>query len=284
MLNENFSDNRRILFLFPCKAIYLSGYCKLRMPIRYNIQTHLDDPQTTIMHREIILSKKFLKKIYLQWYGNFIDEAKRNAGGKYLEIGSGGGFLKELMPNVITSDILPLPHVEMQFSAEKLPYQNSELDGIFMVNVLHHIPHPFNFFKEAERTLKPGGKIIMIEPANTLLSRFIYKKFHHEPFQPEAGWDIASTGPLSGANGALPYILMIRDRKKFEKEFPALQIEAIKLHTAFLYTVSGGVSRKCLVPEWSYGFWKTIENLPFVNTFCAMMATYIVSKKTEQVR
>ncbi len=249
------------------------------MPLKYNINTHLDDPQTTIRHREIILSKKFLWKIYVEWYGNFITEVKKNPEGKYLEIGSGGGFLKEMLPNVITSDILPLPHVAMQFSAEKLPFISNELDGIFMVNVLHHIPHPASFFSEAERTLKPGGKIIMIEPANTLLSRFIYKNFHHEPFMPGGEWDIESTGPLSGANGALPYILMIRDRKKFEKEFPGLRIDSINMLTAFLYTVSGGVSRKCLVPEWSYGLWRLIEKIPFVNAICGMMATYIVSKR-----
>ncbi len=196
-----------------------------------------------------------------------------------LEIGSGGGFLKDLLPNVITSDIMPLPHVEMQLSAEKLPFKENELDGIFMVNVLHHIPHPFMFFKEAERTLKKGGKIIMVEPANTLISRFIYKNFHHEPFMPEGGWEIASTGPLSGANGAIPYIYMIRDRKKFEQEFPSLKIEKIKMHTAFLYTVSGGVSRKCLVPEWTYDFWKLAEQFPGIPQLAGMIATYIVSKQ-----
>jgi SAM-dependent methyltransferase len=249
------------------------------MSLKYEFETHLDDPQTTIRHRDIILSKNFLKKIYLQWYKNFIDEANRKPDGKFLEIGSGGGFLKDLLPKVITSDILSLPHVEMEFSAENIPFKDNELDGIFMVNVLHHIPHPFLFFKEAERTLKPGGKIIMVEPANTILSRFIYKNFHHEPFLPKGGWEIDSTGPLSGANGAIPYIYLIRDKKEFEQKFPRLKIEIIKMHTAFLYTVSGGVSRKCLVPEWSYGFWKALENFSGINKLCGMMGTYVVSKK-----
>ena len=249
------------------------------MALKYEFTTDLDDPQTTVKHRDIILSKNFLKKIYIDWYQNFIDEAKKNPNGKYLEIGSGGGFLKDLLPNVITSDIMPLPHVQMEFSAEKMPFKDGELDGIFMVNVLHHIPRPFMFFKEAERTLKPGGKIIMVEPANTPISRYIYQNFHHEPFLPDGSWEIASTGPLSGANGAIPYIYLIRDRKKFEKEFPSLQIETIKIHTAFLYTVSGGVSRKCLVPEWTYGFWKLAEKFPGIPALSGMIGTYVVSKR-----
>lgn len=253
------------------------------MTIKYQFDTHLDDPATTIRHRDIILSKSFLKKIYLGWYQNFVDEVKKNPSGKYLEIGSGGGFLKDLIPNIITSDILPLPHVEMELSAEKLPFKDGELDGIFMVNVLHHIPHPFIFFEEAQRVLKPGGKIIMVEPANTPIARFIYQHFHHEPFLPGGDWEIASTGPLSGANGAIPYIYLIRDRKKFEKQFPSLKIEKIKYHTALLYTVSGGVSRKCLVPEWSYGFWKALEHFPGVNSLLGMIGTYVVSKKVKLV-
>jgi SAM-dependent methyltransferase len=174
---------------------------------------------------------------------------------------------------------MPLPHVKMQFTAEQMPFKDGELDGIFMVNVLHHIPKPHLFFKEAERVLKPGGKIIMVEPANTPVARYIYQNFHHEPFLPDSGWEIDSTGPLSGANGAIPYIYLIRDRQKFQKDFPSLKIDKIQYHTSFLYTVSGGVSRKCLVPEWSYGFWKALEYFPGVNALMGMIGTYVVSKK-----
>lgn len=247
--------------------------------LKYDFESPLDDPKTSMRHGEIILSKLFLKKVYLEWYQNFADEVKKNPTGKYVEVGSGSGFLKDILPSVITSDVMPLPKEDMQFSAEEMPFKNNELDGIFMVNVLHHIPHPFMFFKEAERTLKQGGKIIMVEPANTLLSKYIYQNYHHEPFAPDGGWEFTSTGPLSGSNQAIPYIYMIRDREKFEKEFPLLKIEKIKIHTALTYILSGGVSRKSFVPEWSYGFWKMLERFPGVNQLAAMFGTYVVSKK-----
>jgi SAM-dependent methyltransferase len=249
------------------------------MALKYEFETHLDDPRTTIQHRNIILSKRFLKRIYIEWYTSFVKETQKNPNGKYLEIGSGGGFLKDLLPNVITSDVLLLPHVEMMFSAEKMPFKEEELDGIFMLNVLHHIPHPYLFFREAERILKPGGKIIMVEPANTPLSKFIYQRFHHEPFLPDAGWKFESSGRLSGSNQAIPYIYMMRDRKKFEKEFISLKIESIEVHTAFRFILSGGFSYKNLVPEWTYGFWKLMEKIPGINSLCGMMGTYIVSKR-----
>jgi len=249
------------------------------MSIKYDFDTPLDDPKTSLRHRDIIMSKPFLKRIYHDWYMNFVDEVKRNPKGKYLEIGSGGGFLKDLIPNVITSDIMPLPTVDMHFSAEELPFKDNELDGIFMVNVLHHIPHPYKFLKEAERTMKSGGRIIMVEPANTPLSGVIYRNFHHEAFDTKGEWEFDSSGPLSSSNQAIPYIYMLRDRKKFESEFPSLQIESIKIHSAFLYILSGGVSRKNLVPDWSYGFWKVAERFPGVNLLSGMFGTYIVSKR-----
>jgi hypothetical protein len=61
----------------------------------------------------------------------------------------------------------------------------------------------------------------MIEPWVTPWSRLVYTRMHHEPFVPAAAqWEFLTTGPLSGANGALPYILFSRDRAQFELEFP----------------------------------------------------------------
>jgi len=231
------------------------------MAIKYDISTHLDDPETTIKHKEIILSKIFLKKIYEKWYSDFINIAKQLPQGKLVEIGSGGGFLKDLMPSLITSDIMPFNHCDMVLSAEEMPFSENELSGIFMLNVFHHIPKPYLFLKEAERTLNTGGKIVMIEPANSWFGQWIYKTFHHEPFDVKGGWEIQSTGPLSGSNQALPYIYFERDRKKFEKEFPKLKILSIKYHTPIMYLLSGGVSRKSFVPEVTFSFWSFIEKI-----------------------
>ena len=132
----------------------------------------LDDPKTTIEHGKIIQNKPILKAIYDDWYDRLI----ANIGPTdktILEIGSGGGFLKDKIPHLITSDILPLEICDMSFSAEDMPFGDNHLDAIVMVNVFHHIPKPYLFLSEADRTLKLGGKVIMIEPANTLFSRFV---------------------------------------------------------------------------------------------------------------
>lgn len=226
---------------------------------KYKIDSHLDDPQTTLLHREIILAKPFLKRVYIDWYMIFKNRLAKLPDGKLLEIGSGGGFIKEIIPAVITSDILPLDYCDMNFSAEALPFNNNELSAIFMINVFHHIPKPYLFLREAERTLKKGGEIMMIEPANSIIGRFIYKNYHHEPFDEKGEWEIQSSGPLSGSNQALPHIYFERDIEKFNLAFPKLKLKIINYHTPFRYILSGGVSRKALVPNFSYNFFKGIE-------------------------
>ncbi len=242
---------------------------------KYKIDFDLDDPNASLAHRDIILKKPFLKRLYNDWYLIFIIKSKEIKNGKYLEIGSGGGFLKDVFPEVITSDILILPNVDLIFTAEEIPFKENELASIVMLNVFHHIPKPHLFLKEAQRTLIKGGKIIMTEPANSSLARFIYKRFHHEPFDEKGQREIKAGNPLSNSNQALPYIYFERDLDLFKKDFPSLKINSIKYHSPFSYIISGGVSRSAMLPFFMYNFVKGIEWLfsPFykqIGLFCTI--------------
>ena len=248
--------------------------------INYEFEYDLDDPRRTLAHREIIRTKPFLRKVYLSWYKELLDRKNDLPEGGILEIGSGGGFLKEVMPEVITSDILELEHCDMIFSAEEIPLEDDSLSAIFMINVLHHIPIPEKFFNEADRLLKKGGMIIMIEPANTMLARYVYKNYHHEPFDENAGWQLSGSGPMSDSNQAMPWIILERDRVEFEKKFPALKVRRSFNHSPFRYIVSGGVSRKNLLPTFMYPVIRAIEWMctPF-NNIIGLFQTTIVHKQ-----
>ena len=220
---------------------------------------HLDSPESTLFNRDIILHKRFLNRLYTEWYGWLIRRAKTCSEGICLEIGSGGGFLQRIFPEAVTSDILDLPFVDIVCSAERLPFDDHSLACIMMLNVFHHIPRPYLFLEEAQRCLVAGGKILMIEPANSSWGQFIYTRFHHEPFEPKGGWEINPGNPVSNSNQALPYIYFERDIKHFNERFPALRLCEIRPHTPFLYLASGGLSRKALLPAAMYGIVKFAE-------------------------
>ncbi len=228
---------------------------------KYKISIPIDSPERTVLHREIIMRKKFLRKLYEQWYEFFLSGIEKLPDGKILELGSGGGFLKDLEPSVITSDLLRISTNDMTFSALDMPFEDKSVAAIFMIDTLHHIPDMEKFFTEATRILVSGGKIMMIEPSNTRWGHFIYTRFHHEPFDPGGGWKIPESGPLSGANGALPWIVFSRDREKFKSLFPLLKIENISFCNPILYLFSGGLSYRQILPDFMYPAVAAIDRL-----------------------
>ncbi|MCE7530676.1 class I SAM-dependent methyltransferase [Polynucleobacter sp. IMCC 29146] len=178
-----------------------------------------------------------------------------------LEIGSGAGFLKDYIPSIFTSEVMEVKNVDLVADATQLPFPSRSLDAIVMTDVLHHIPCPKDFFIEAMRCLRPGGKILMIEPWPTPWSEFVYKNFHSEPFNKKGDWTIPISGPLSGANGSLPWILFHRDLAQFKESFPQLKITKIDLMMPFSYLMSGGVSIRFSAPGFLYRLTRHIESL-----------------------
>jgi SAM-dependent methyltransferase len=221
----------------------------------------IDDLDVILRHREMIQQKVFLRKIYDEWYKSLV--AALPAGrGPVLEIGSGAGFLMDYIPALISSDTSFRATPCVVLDGHHLPFADAALHAIVMTNVLHHLSRPVSFFQEATRCLKPGGRITMIEPWVTGWSRFIYRWFHHEPFEPEAEeWDFKNRGRLSSANEANPWIIFARDRARFERELPQLQVLEIKLMMPFRYLVSGGVSRRSMMLGCTFGLWRWLEDL-----------------------
>jgi SAM-dependent methyltransferase len=213
----------------------------------------VDDPKTTELRRQIIKQKRFLFKLYSEWYF-LIGENLPAVDGKIVELGSGAGFLKEVMPDVITTEVLPLDGIDVQLPADgTLPFADNSLRAIVMTDVLHHIRTPRSFLREATRCVREGGAIVMIEPWVTAWSRFVYSRLHDEPFRPDSPeWEFPEQGPLSGANGALPWIIFERDREQFEKEFPEWQIQKMQPMMPLSYLLSGGVSMRALFPGVMY--------------------------------
>lgn len=238
----------------------------------------IDDPRTTELRKEIISSKPFLNKIYRRWY-SIISEKLPAGDEPVLELGSGAGFLKEYIPALITSDIMPVKGCDLACNALHLPITDNSLRAIVMMNVLHHLPQPAVFFQEASRCVKKGGRIVMIEPWVSAWSRFVYAKLHHEPFDPGAdSWVLPESGPLSGGNDALPWIIFARDLGRFKQNHTSWLVKSIAPGFPFSYLLSGGISMRSLVPGWIYGPIDYIEShLPEVLVGkTAMFATIVL--------
>ena len=230
----------------------------------------LDAPETTIQRLRIIQDKAFLRKFYHQCYLDLAEFLPVDVDGPVLELGSGGGFLKDYIPGLITSEIMPIPGIDLQLDGLRLPFKRASLRSIVMFDVFHHLPDVTLFLASAADSIKPGGAIIMLEPWNTAWSRLIFRFLHHEPFLPDSpDWHLSGGGPLSMANQALPWIVFKRDQEKFRRQCPQWEIKAIAPDYPFGYLLSGGLAYRSFMPGFLFGFWRALENClqPWMDTW-----------------
>lgn len=187
--------------------------------------------------------KPGLAELYREWY-KLQRRYLSRAQGDILELGSGAGFIKAVIPNALTSDVISSTGVDMCLDAFDIGdiYQG-RLSNLLMVNVFHHISDSMVFLRSASSALCPGGRIVMIDPWLNFWSRICYKLVQHEPFDPkQTGWTFPSNDPLLDSNQAQAWIVFERDRAIFRKEFPEMQILTVQTLMPFSYLLSGGHS------------------------------------------
>jgi ubiquinone/menaquinone biosynthesis C-methylase UbiE len=156
-----------------------------------------------------------------------------------------------LYPDIITSDVAD-GIAEYTIDARDLPFKNDELKAIVMTHVLHHIPEIEKFFTEALRTLKPGGIISIVDVAHTPFARFFFKHFHPEPYDDSSvSWNFQQKNSMLDANQALTWMIFKRDQKKFLELYPDFVIEEFEYLPWFSYLISGGVTKKNIIPKTS---------------------------------
>jgi SAM-dependent methyltransferase len=204
------------------------------------------------IQRRIIQERPLLRGIYAQWYAQLLaDEASVPAGAgsaALVELGSGGSWLKELQPRVVTSDLVA-GVADLVIDGRELPFADGSVRAIFLTHVFHHIPDAERFLAEAERVLVPGGVIAMIDVPHTPFARFFFRRFHPEPYDDAAAsWGFDQSDAMRDANQALTWIVFFRDRARFERRFPGLSIEGPDYLPWLGYLASGGVTMRNFVP------------------------------------
>jgi SAM-dependent methyltransferase len=204
--------------------------------------------QSLIIQRKFLLRAAF-ENFYSKFKFDLMVSDSQNHALKIVELGSGGGFIKKFLPNIITSD-LQKDIADMQIDAQSLPFKDGELKGILMTSVFHHIPNAELFLTEASRTLCKGGICAIVEPCNSLFSRFFYRVFHHEPFNPTSkNWNFDQADPMSDTNQALSWIVFERDIELFKSRFPDLVVEKKEYLPSLGYVLSGGIGYRSIIPK-----------------------------------
>lgn len=227
---------------------------------KINNSIDLNSPLRYQEIRSIVKKKPALKNLYLETYTKYAKAIQQSPSGIFLEIGSGAGFAKEIIPQLTTSDIVAYEGIDKVMDATKIDMPNESIACICMFNVLHHIADTPRFFTEALRCLVPQGKILMVEPYPGWPGSLIYKYLHHEGFDLSVKkWEFESSGPVSDANNALPYVIFERDREIFKQMFPEFTLAQFTPHTPLRYWLTGGLKEWSLLPKWAFHFSSFID-------------------------
>jgi SAM-dependent methyltransferase len=198
-------------------------------------------------------SKPVLRKIYQQFYKLIAQHVRQDINGKIVEIGSGIGNLKLAIPESICTDIFPNPWIDQVENAYNLSFPDMSISNLILFDVWHHLEYPGTVLKEFYRVLTPGGRIIIFEPAMSLLGFIVYGIFHHEPIKyiSEIKWwapeDFSSEkSEYYAAQGNASRIFC---SKKFNKRLTNWNRVLTKKISSISYAASGGYRGKKLYPD-----------------------------------
>jgi SAM-dependent methyltransferase len=186
-------------------------------------------------------------------YGDiFCDVAARLRPGRSLEVGSGIGVMKQTIPGLVTSDVVPTSYADRVVSAYALEQGGEPWANIIAMDVLHHLRRPLVFFASAAAALEPGGRLLLVEPAATAWGRRFYRCFHHEPCQPEEvvpPFEFAP-GEDEFANMGMGWSLFEtnRDFTTARLEILGLELTEVAYRDVLAYPATGGFSRPAVLP------------------------------------
>jgi len=209
--------------------------------------------------------KPVLQSTYRRFYQE-ISEALRSQDGKgVLELGSGIGAIKTVLPECITSDIFPNPWLDRTENAYKINLADNSLNGLILFDVWHHLEFPGTALKEFARVVRPGGRVVLFEPAMGLLGRAIYGLFHHEPLGLK---EPISWAPIDDKAPELRYYAAQgncwRSFYKAEYDIKSMayfRVAEVRTYSALCYIASGGFSKPQLYPSFARPMLEGIEHL-----------------------
>lgn len=205
--------------------------------------------ETLLRQRQLWNDKPVLRAIYEDYYRRMVAHCLH---GVTLEIGGGSGNLKTFLDKVVSTDLIPAPWLDAAADAQKLPFADDVFSNVLAIDVLHHIERPVRFFREAERVLQPGGRVVLLEPGISTLSSFFYRYLHSEPVDMKI--DPFEDGELNpfrkpfDANQAIPTLFFTRMRNRFEAVFPRLKISHLEWLSLLAYPLSGGFRSWSSIP------------------------------------
>lgn len=243
------------------------------------------DRHNTEIHQNLLFwqKKKLLHRIYADFYREIARHINKEVEGKIVEIGSGIGNLKMILPDCVCTDAFANPWIDQLENAYRLSFDDQSVSNLILFDVWHHLQYPKCVLEEFNRVLKPQGHVIVFEPYISVLGGLVYGVFHKEPIgwfsdiQAEEQVDVEHIGYYAAQGNATRMFCS----SGYRDVLSGFSIVEIKKWSALSYVMSGGYSGCQLYPGCLYRFFKCMEKIfdwmPFL--FATRMLVVLEKKR-----
>ena len=238
----------------------------------------LEQHNIEIQHnRRVWQHKPLLQDIYRDFYRLIAARIDPRQTGLVVELGSGMGAIKDVIPQCITTDLFPNPWLDRQENAYCLSFADDSVSHLILFDVWHHLRYPGTALREFRRVLAPGGRLILFEPAASWTGRFVYHNFHHEPVGLKAEITWAAPADFS-AKDADYYAAQGSATRHFwwgeaQDRLAGCRLAEVRPIASFAYFASGGFSGPKLGGRFLHGLMRGLDWLatPFPRIFAARL-------------
>jgi len=231
-------------------------------------------------------SKPRLREVYRGFQELIAARLDRSTPGLVVELGSGMGSIKEVIPDCVTTDLFPNPWLDRQENAYRLSFAGGSVSNLILFDVWHHLRYPGTALAEFGRVLAPGGRVIVFDPAMSLAGRLVYGLFHHEPLGMglPVTWDAPegfqpADADYFAAQGAATRIFWRREEPGRLAGWELLEVRPLP---SFEYFATGGFSGPQLGGALAFRLWRGLDRITSAlpNLFAARLL--VVLKSTRQ--
>jgi SAM-dependent methyltransferase len=215
--------------------------------------------------------KPALRRIYRGFYEEIAAALPRGVPGLTVELGSGMGNIKEVLPECITTDLFENPWLDRVENAYALSFAAQSVANLILFDVWHHLQYPGAALREFRRVLAPGGVVVLFEPAMGLLGRSVYGLFHHEPLGLGKTIDWAIPENFDPANQTYYaaqgncWRLARREFSRAPTERPRTlagwEMTRVRYYPALAYLMSGGFRGPQLFPDAALPMLQRLEKI-----------------------
>jgi len=227
--------------------------------------------------------KPKLQEIYRDFYRLIAAQLNRDIDGRIVELGSGIGNIKMMIPDATSSDLFPNPWIDQVENAYQLSFPESSVSNLILFDVFHHLEFPGTALNEFNRVLQPSGRVIIFDPYISLTGLMVYGLFHHE--------SVAITGKIqwsapkdfdpwkSDYYAAQGNATRVFFSGKYSRHLHGFNVIHRKRIPAISYIASGGYSKPQVIPDRWFAFVKKTETaLAFFPSLFATRTLVVLSK------